>query len=90
MVDRLLATNRLFVDCDDRRQPAAPKLVEAFELEERDATTGEAEVKRAHREDLSHYPASVRYSLWILEKLPVDTDESYTIVRKKGARRSWQ
>jgi len=90
MVDRLLATGRLRVDCDDRRQACAPKLVQAFDMEERDATTGEAEVKRAHKEDLSHYGASVRYALWLIEKLPVDTDESYTIVRRKGARRAWQ
>lgn len=89
MVDRLLACGRLYVDCDSRRQPVAPKAVQAFELEERDPTTGEAEIKKAHREDLSHYMATVRYALWLIEKLPVDSDESFLAMKPPPYRRAW-
>lgn len=58
---------RLFVACDDRRQPAAPRLVEAIEMSERDEL-GKAEQARKDKTDLSHWPAALRYALWVLEK----------------------
>ncbi len=58
---------RLFIACDDKRQPVAPKLVEALEMSERDGD-GDAETQRKDRYDLSHWPASLRYALWTLEK----------------------
>ncbi len=77
MVDRLISVDRLFVDCDERRGPAAEKCVEAIELNEREQVTGEAEKKRRDRPDLSHWVAAIRYALWLLEKHPLDIDESY-------------
>ena len=59
---------RLFVNCDDRRQPVAPRLVEALESMERDEG-GRAERERKRKgEDRSHWPAALRYALWILEQ----------------------
>lgn len=58
---------RLFVLCDDRRELAAPRLVEAYETMERDEI-GKAETQRKDHKDLSHWPASVGYALWLLEK----------------------
>ncbi len=57
----------LFVDCDDRRTPVAPRLVEAFELSERDGD-GKAETQKKNKRDMSHWLAAVRYGLWVLEK----------------------
>lgn len=57
----------LFVNCDDRRTPVAPRLVEAFELSERDEG-GKAETQRKNKKDLSHWLAGLRYGLWTLEK----------------------
>lgn len=71
MVVRLLCNangeRRLYVDVDDRGRPVAPKLVEAFELSERDAD-GKAETQRKNRKDMSHYPATARYALWPTER----------------------
>lgn len=58
---------RLFVDCDDRRQPVAPSLVEALETSERDEA-GKAEAQRKDRRDMSHWPAAAGYALWVLER----------------------
>lgn len=58
---------RLFVDCDDRGRPVAPRLVEAFETMERDEF-GDAETERKGRRDLSHWPAALGYGLWPFEK----------------------
>lgn len=58
---------RLFVACDDRRVPAARKLVEAFEKSERDAL-GRAERERKDEKDLSHWPSALRYALWGVER----------------------
>ncbi len=77
MVDRLLGTDRFLVDCNERREPVAPKLVEAFESEQRDPTSGEAETRAKDRKDTSHWPSTARYALWQLERLPIDEDESY-------------
>ena len=58
---------RLLVACDDRRQPAAPRLVESVEMSERDSD-GRADTQRKNVKDLSHWPAALRYALWTLEK----------------------
>src|SRR5690606_4173756 len=59
---------RLYVACDDRRRPLAPRLVESLELSEKEPTSGEAEVKRKGKPDLSHWTAALRYALWQLER----------------------
>lgn len=74
-------TRRLFIDCDDYRTPCAPQLVRALELSERNEA-GLAEVKTKGKEDLSHWPASLRYALWPFEKV-VTHEETW---RKAGAR----
>lgn len=62
---------RLFVLCDDRGRPVAPRLVEALELSERDGD-GKAETAKKNRKgpggDLSDFPAALRYALWQLER----------------------
>jgi hypothetical protein len=58
---------RLFVACDERRQPVAPRLVESLEMSERDSD-GKAETQKKNVNDLSHWPAALRYALWELEK----------------------
>ena len=72
MVNRLLCDaagkRRLFVACDDKRTPCAPKLVEALEMSERDEL-GKAEAKIKGKADLSHWPAALRYALWPYEKV---------------------
>ncbi len=57
----------LFVDCDDRRTPAAPLLVKALETEERDLY-GKAETARKDRTDTSHWAAALGYALHPYEK----------------------
>jgi hypothetical protein len=64
-------TRRLYVDCDERRQPVAPRLVEAFETCERDGT-GAAETQRKDQNDMSHWPAATGYGLWVLERPRVE------------------
>ena len=72
MVNRLLCNaageRRLFVDCDDRRKPCAPKLVESIELSERDEA-GKAEAQKKNSRDLSHWTAALGYALWPYERL---------------------
>jgi hypothetical protein len=58
---------RLYVDCDDRRSPAAPKLVEALETSERN-DAGVAEWERKDARDKSHWPAALAHALWPWEK----------------------
>ena len=55
------------VGCDDRKAPAAPKLVHAIETAERDAAN-RAEAERKDDRDVSHWPAALRYALWSVEK----------------------
>lgn len=73
MVNRLMCNakkvRRLFVDCDSRGQPVAPRFVEAVELSERDLLE-RAEMDRKGDTDLSHWCAAVRYFLHPLEHLP--------------------
>jgi hypothetical protein len=58
---------RLFIACDDMRQPSAPRLVESIELSERDAA-GKAEMDFKDESDLSHWTAALRYALYAIEK----------------------
>ncbi len=71
MLNRLLCNyageRRLFVACDEKRVPAAPKLVEALEQMERDEM-GNAEWQRKGEGDLSHYVSGLSYALWPFEK----------------------
>lgn len=73
MVQRLLCNaageRRLFIDCDDRRQPCAVKLVEAIELSEREEGTGKAERGKKGANDLTHWPAALGYALWPYERV---------------------
>jgi hypothetical protein len=58
---------RLFIALNDRGEPVAPKLVEAFESQERDHR-GKAEQQRKDAKDMSHWPAALRYMLWAVER----------------------
>jgi hypothetical protein len=62
-----LGQRRLFVACDEHRQPCAPKLVEAFEMAERDEAN-RAEADKKDERDRSHWPAALRYALWQVER----------------------
>lgn len=59
--------SRLFVDCDDRRAPVAPRLVKSLESSERDPA-GRAERNRKDVNDPTHWPAALGYALWAVEK----------------------
>lgn len=59
--------NRLRVAIGDDSEPVAPGLVRAFEMSERDGD-GRAETQRKDKHDLSHWPATTRYALWMIEK----------------------
>jgi hypothetical protein len=58
---------RLFIDCDDKGQPVAPRLVEALERQQRDAE-GKAERGKKGEGDLTHYTAAIGYALFPIEK----------------------
>lgn len=60
-------TRRLFVARKPDGSPAAPKLVAAFETDERDLA-GKAETQRKNKRDTSHWPAALRYAVWLIEK----------------------
>ena len=60
-------TRRLFVACDERGTPCAPRLVESFEVMERNAMNV-AEHERKDDRDHSHWPAALAYALWVIEK----------------------
>ncbi len=62
---------RLFVLCDDQGTPVAPKLVAAFESMERNEQN-DAEWERKDGSDLSHWPCSVAFAVWSIEKPRVD------------------
>lgn len=72
MVCRLLENaageRRLFVACDEHRKPAAPELVKALEMSERDEG-GKAEAQKKNKYDLSHWVAALGYALWPYERL---------------------
>jgi len=59
--------HRLFVDCDEKRTPAAPRLVTALETLETDLA-GRAEMDRKNDRDQTHAPAALGYALWKLER----------------------
>jgi len=58
---------RLFVARNPDGSPAAPKLVAALESSERDHN-GKAENALKGKGDVSHWPASLRYALWAIER----------------------
>ena len=72
MINRLFCSaagkRRLFVACDEHRKPAAPRLIEALEMSERDEL-GKAETKIKGKTDFSHWPAALRYALWPYERM---------------------
>ena len=58
---------RLYVERLHDGSPAAPKLVAALESSERDLA-GKAETQRKDNNDVSHWPAALRYALWAIER----------------------
>jgi len=84
MVNRLLkAANgqrRLFIDCDDRKVPAAPRLLEALEMSERDEHDRAETQEKGSPKDLSHWCAALRYALWPYERLRVVQRETGGLV----------
>ena len=69
--DNPINVRRLYVACDDRRQPVAPKLVEAFERLENDAD-GNPDRGKKGAGDFTHWPAALGYALWKIEKPRLD------------------
>jgi hypothetical protein len=71
MVNTLLCNaaseRRLFIARNPDGRPAAPQLVKAIETSEKNER-GEAETEKKNRKDLSHWPASLRYALWAIER----------------------
>ena len=62
-----MGRRRLFIECDDRRKPVAPKLVEALETIERDERGKIGSDKRLDY-DKSDTPDALGYGLWPFEK----------------------
>ncbi len=58
---------RLFVARKPDNTPACPRLVAAIEQSERDLA-GKAETQRKDKQDVSHWPAALRYALWAIER----------------------
>jgi len=58
---------RLYVARKPDGSPVAPKLVAALESSERDSD-GKAENSRKGAQDVSHWPAALRYALWAIER----------------------
>ena len=73
MINRLLRDasdhSNLFIACDDRGAPAAPKLLEALEMSERDERDKAETERKGTDKDLSHWAAALRYALWPYERL---------------------
>lgn len=61
--------SRLFVACDDARQPAAKKVVESFEQSERAEGSGKAEAGKKGVGDLTHWTTAPGYALWPYERV---------------------
>jgi len=74
MINRLLCSQsgsrRLFVDVNPDGSPVAPRLVDAFEMSERDLMERAEHEKKGTDADRSHWPSALRYALWPLERLP--------------------
>lgn len=62
-----LQERRLFVARKPNGAPVAPKLVHALETAERDLA-GKADTQRKGANDVSHWPAALRYALWSIER----------------------
>jgi hypothetical protein len=58
---------RLFIAKKADGTPAAPRLVAAIETSERDLA-GKAETQLKRKGDVSHWPAALRYALWLIER----------------------
>ena len=58
---------RLYVARNPDGTPCAPKLVAALETSERELD-GRADAKRKNKKDVSHWPAALRYPLWLVER----------------------
>lgn len=58
---------RLFVARKADGSPTAPRLVAALESSERDSD-GKAENSRKGSQDVSHWPAALRYAVWAIER----------------------
>ncbi len=58
---------RLFIARKPDGSPIAPKLCAALESSERDSD-GKAENARKGAQDVSHWPAALRYALWAIER----------------------
>ena len=67
LFENVFGEHRLCVALDENKTPAAPQLVNAIELSERDGD-GHAEKQKKDRNDMSHWPAATRYALWTLER----------------------
>ena len=83
MVNRLLCNasgeSRLFIAKNKNGTPSAPRLVEALEEMERDAS-GRAEAeKKGTKRDRTHWPAALGYALWPTEKIHRVTPEKRKI-----------
>ena len=72
MVCRLLCNaageTYLNVACDRQNQPVAPRLVASLEMSERDEM-GRPETQKKDERDQSHWPVSLGYALYKLERL---------------------
>ncbi len=90
MVNRLLGdangVARLVVACDDRRNPVAPRLVEAFEtLEKQPGDDNPEGSQRKDVDDKTHAPAALAYGLWVFEQ-EAFTDTTQKVALDAAAR----
>lgn len=69
---------RLFIDCDERRQSVAPRLVESLEISEYDEH-GNPEAVRKDASDPTHWPAALGYGLYPWEKIMAPADVRNTV-----------
>ena len=67
-----LGERRLFVQCDDQKVIAAPKLVEAFERQERDGDHRAERAIKGSSTDMTHWSVALGYALWAIEKPRID------------------
>lgn len=72
---------RLYVECDKRGQPVAPRLVESFETMERD-DEGKAETEKKNELDKSDPTAGLGHGLWPWEK---ETARIQRVKQRRGA-----